>query len=169
MAIPVLYLFFPFKIVLLRCFNGAISQALRIITRHHQLHAGKEVSDKIFLLVIEVLPNTLRDRHRRAFQLNHAHSNTVNIQHYVWAFFVLALNGHFFGNGKIVCFWVFPVNQPHGFIKMTSTFFIFHAVTQQAINLFVGVIELFTFAQRCCRIQLANGTIDQRLADTAFF
>ena len=48
---------------------------------------------------------------------------------------------------------------------MTCAFFIFHAVTQQAINLFVGVIELFTFAQRCCRIQLANGTIDQRLAE----
>ena len=123
-------IFLPLKVVLFWCLNRAVTQALRVVTRHHQLHGGEEVTDKIFLLVIEVLANPFRDRHRRAFQLNHAQSNTVNIQHYVWAFFVFTLDRDFFGNGKIVCFWVFPVNQPHGFIKMASTFFIFHAVTQ---------------------------------------
>ena len=155
--------------MLLRCFNGAISQALRIITRHHQLHGGKEVTNKIFLLIIEVLPNTFGNRHRRAFQLNHTECDTIDIQHNIWTLFVFTLDRDFFGNGKIVRLRVLPVNQPNGFVEMASTFFVFHAVTQQAINLFVGVIELFTFTQCCCCIQLANGTIDQRLADTAFF
>ena len=56
--------FFPLQIILFRGFNGAVTQALGIITCHHQLLSGKEVADKVFLLIIQILANALRDGNR---------------------------------------------------------------------------------------------------------
>ena len=146
-------------------FYGAIAQALSVVTGHHQLHGGKKVADKVFFLIIEVLRNAFEHRYTGAFEFNHTQSDTVHIQHQIWAFFVLSLHGHFFSDGKVVCVRFFPINQPNGLILLARTFFILHAIAQQLVNVFVGVIQMFAFTQAGRFIQLTQRTGNQRRRD----
>ena len=153
---------FPLQIVFLVSFNGAVAHALSIVARHHQLHGGEEVTDKILLLVIQVLVDTFRDRDGRAFELNHAKGNAVDIEHQIRSFLMLALDRHLFGNGKVVGLRISPVNKPDSLVLLTCTHFFFHAITQQAIDLLVGVIEEAPFAETRRPIQLPEHLGDQR-------
>ena len=45
----------PDEVVLLRCLDGAVAQALGVVAGHHPLHRREEVLDEDLLLVVEVL------------------------------------------------------------------------------------------------------------------
>ena len=45
-------LFFPLQKVFFWGFNSAVTQPLIIITGHHQLHGGKEITNKSFFLIV---------------------------------------------------------------------------------------------------------------------
>ena len=49
----------------------------------------KNGSDELLLLVVEVLPDALGDRDRRALQLQHAERDAVDVEHDVRALGVL--------------------------------------------------------------------------------
>ena len=64
--------FFPRVVVLFRRLDRSVTQPLGIVPSHTELHRRKVVADECSLLVVEILPNTLGDRHARPFQLNNA-------------------------------------------------------------------------------------------------
>ena len=70
-------------------------------------------------------------------------------------FAVLAFDRHLIGDGEIIGLRLAQSNQPHGLVLLACAFFVFHAVTQQAIDLFIGVIEFLpsprAAAESSCR------------------
>ena len=153
---------FPLQIVFLVGFDSAVAHPLGVVARHHQLHGGEEVTDKILLLVIQVLVDTFRDRDGRALELNDAKGNAVDIEHQIRPFLMLAFDRHLFGNGKVVGLRIGPVNKPDSLVLLARPDFFLHAITQQAIDLLVGIIEEAPFAQARRPIQLPEYLGDQR-------
>ena len=80
--------FFPSEVIFLRRLDRAVTQALGVVASHDQLHGGEEVLDENLLLVVEVLADAFGHGNRRAFQLQHAERDTVDIEDHIRAFAV---------------------------------------------------------------------------------
>ena len=65
-----------------------------------------------------------------AFKLDHAKGNAVDIKDDVGAFFILAHDGDFFGNSKVISLNIIPINQPNGLFVIAGAFFFFDAIAQ---------------------------------------
>ena len=140
-------LFFPVEVILFRRFDDAVAQALGVIAGHDELDRSKEPTNEGALLVIEVLADALSHRHRGTLEFQHAQGDAVHIQHDVRALLVLALDGHLFGDGEVILFWVLPVYEPDRLVLFAGAFFYFHTVTQEFIDGAVGVVEAFALTQ----------------------
>ena len=136
---------FPGEVVLLAGLDGAVAQALAIVTSHHVLHGGEERLDKFSLLVIQVLPDTLVHRHFGTLQLQHAQRNTIHIEHDIRALGVglsiSALDGDFLGNREVVALRMLPVDQPHRLGVLTHLGLDLHSIAQQFVHRLVTVIQ----------------------------
>jgi hypothetical protein len=76
---------------------------------------------------------------------------------------VLAGHGHFFGNGEVVVFWLLPINEPDGLGLLPGAGLDLDAVAQQAVDRFVGVVEMFAFAQGGGLVEAVQRPADQDL------
>lgn len=157
--------FFPLQVILFWGFDGAVAQSLGIVPGHQELQGGEEGTDEGFLLIIEVLADAFPDGDAGAFEFQDTEGDAVNVNNKIGAFFVFAFDGDFFGEGKVIIFRIFPVNQPNGLVMLACAFFIFYAVAQQSINGFVGIVEVSAFAEGGGLVELAEGFGDQDIVD----
>ena len=101
----------PLQIILLRGFDSAVAQTFTVITSHAELHRGEERRNKHLPLVGQVLANAIGNRNRTFLQFNDSHSNAVQVNDQIGAFFIVRNNGDLFGNVKEVFAGSFPVNE----------------------------------------------------------
>ncbi|VVB64062.1 Uncharacterised protein [uncultured archaeon] len=162
----------PGQVILLRRFDDAITHALGTVARHDQLYGGEEGTDEFGLLIIQVLADTFRDRHGGALQFQHPKGDAVHIEHNVRPLGVSPgvsrRNCHLLGNGEMVTFRMLPVYQPDRLRLLARAFLHFYAVTQEAVDFLVAVVEA-TALVACCAGQHMQGTVDQPAFITLFF
>ncbi len=139
--------FFPGKIIFFRRLDGAVAQPLGIVPRHDDLHGGEKVLDEDFFLVVQVLLDALSHGNRRAFQLQHAERDAVDVQHHVGLFGVRfgvgRRDGDFLGNREVVSLGPLPVDEPDGFRVLTNIRLDLHAIAEQVVDGAVAVVEAF--------------------------
>ena len=61
LGIEVWVLFFPVEVVFGGGLYGAVAQALRVVSRHHDLDSREEVADEVGSLVLKVLVDAFGD------------------------------------------------------------------------------------------------------------
>ena len=152
--------FLPRQVILLLCLNRPVTQTLRVVAGQDELDRGKEPLDENLLLVVEILADALGHGDGRAFQLQHAERDAVDVDDHVGAFRVrLGIGGghrDFLGDGEIVVLGVLPIHQPDGNVVLAHVRFHLHAVAQHFIHDPVAVIQglagiargLFHFVKR---------------------
>ena len=116
-------------------------QSLGIVTGEDELYGAKKPGVKLWLLVGDILANTVAYRHAAVFQLDHAHGDAVDIKHQIGSPVVITLKRYFLSNGKIVLFWIVPVDQPDCRGILIRSRFYRYAIAQQTVDLLVIVIE----------------------------
>jgi hypothetical protein len=79
------------------------------------------------------------------------------------------LDSDFFGEGKVVVFRVFPVDEPDGLVLVSSAFFVFDAIAQESIDFFVGIVKVFAFADGSSLVEFAKGFVDEGVGDALLF
>ena len=139
-----LAVFFPSQIVLFRRLNRSVTQTLRVVARHHQLHRREKPFDVFLLLIEQVLTDAGCNIIDRPLKLDHSQGNAVNVQHDVGSFGMVADNGDFFGDSKVVLLRLFPIDQPHILLGFAGSLTDFHPVSEQSVELLVGFVEGFT-------------------------
>ncbi len=136
--------FLPGQVVLLAGLDGAVAQALGIVASHHILHGGEERLDELGFLVIQILTNTVINRLHRALKFQHSQGNTINVEHYIGSFgmglSVGPFDRDFLGNGEVVEFGIFPIDQPYGQCVLTYFRLDLHSIAQQLVNRLVAVV-----------------------------
>ncbi len=138
----------PSEVILFLRLDAAVAQALGVVACQQQLHRGEERLDELLFLVVQILPDALGHGNGRAFQLQHAKRDAVDIDHHVRALGVrLGIggeDGHFLGDGEIIFVGMLPVNQVNRHRVFAYVGLHLHAVAQQAIDFEVAVVETFT-------------------------
>ena len=123
-------------------------QAFGIIAGTQQLHGCKKSGDVFILLIANILTNAFMNRYRAAFKLDNCHGDTVDINDQIRAAVAFALYGNLLGNLKIILHRVCPVDQMHRLFALRHIRLNVHTVTQQRINLPVGIVLTGTDIRR---------------------
>ena len=131
----------PLVIVLFGCEKCTVTQAFAVITCHTELHRGKELFNEMRLLIGKILTNTLGDRYTTALELNNRKRNAVNVDNKVGAFGILANNGYFLSNGKVILRNIGEVEEEHGFRRFSRFFGYLCTVFEQTVDFFVCIIK----------------------------
>ena len=147
---------FPLQIIIFARLHSAVTQPLRIVARHYQLHRAEKTADKFRFLVVDILADVLHHIHTRTLQFQHAQRQPVHIQHNIGAFVVRAFHRHLFGDGKIIVVRIAPVHQPHRLRLLARRRSDFHTVAQKLVHIFIGIVELAHPAHRCRLFQLVQ-------------
>ena len=62
-----------------------------------------------------------------------------------------------------------PVDQPDGLVLLTRAFFDFDSIAQQAIDRFVGIVEVLSFTERRRLVEFAQGFVDEDVVNALLF
>jgi hypothetical protein len=130
----VLFVFLPLQEVLLLGADGAVLQPFGVVAGKDKLHGAEEPGIEFGLLVGETLTDAVANADAAVLQFQHADGDAVDIQHQIGPALVLALEGDFLGNGKVVLVRLAPVDQVHGFGDLARFGFDGNAVAQQSIH-----------------------------------
>ena len=131
---------FPLQKIFFLCLDRAVLHPLGIITRKDKLYRAEKPLVEFRLLVGNVLADAITYRNAAVLQLQHTHSDAVNVKHQVRSPFVVAVQGHLLGNGKIILRRAVPVNQLDRIGVLACYGLHRHTVAQQAINFLVVVV-----------------------------
>lgn len=143
----------PVQVVLFLRLDHSVPQTFGIVAGHHQLDRGEERADEVLLLVVQVLPDALGHRDRRPLEFQHTQGDAVDLQSQVRPFVMHAGHGDFFGDGRVVVFRVFPVDQPDRLFLLTGLRPDLHAVPQQSIDFAIRVVQRLAAANQGSRKQ----------------
>ena len=124
------------------------------------MHRGEERLDELLLLAVEVLANALGHGHRRAFQLQDAQGDAIDVEHEVGPPGVLPEDSHLLGDSEVVVSGGRPVDQRNRDELLAGSRLDIHAVSQQAVDLAVGFVEGLAASERRGLVQL-----EQRLGN----
>ena len=131
----------PLQIILLRGFDSSVAQTLAVITGHAELHRGEERRNKHLPLIGQVLANAIGNRNRTFLQFDNRHSNAVQKNDQIGAFFIVRNNGDLFGNVKEVFAGSFPVNEIYRCLIFIGILFYLGTVFQKPIDLPIGCVQ----------------------------
>ena len=112
-----------------------------ITAREKKLNSGEERLIENLVLVADQLAHAVTDLHRAALELNHAHSDAVEVDHQVRSTLMATAQGHFFGKGEMVGLRVLPIHQMNLIVGRSSGNLHRHPIAQQLVGAHVGLIE----------------------------
>ena len=72
-------------------------------------------------MVCDQLANAVRDVYRATFELDHGHSDAVDVEDDIGPAFVAALEGDFFSQGEVILLGVIPVNDADAFMRLADS------------------------------------------------
>ena len=101
-AAIVRFVLFPLEEVFLRCADGPVLQALGIVAGEDELHRTEKPLVELWLLVGEILADSVADADAAVFQFYHANGDSVDVKHKVRPPLMVALEGDLFGDGEVV-------------------------------------------------------------------
>ena len=151
--------FFPTKPELFGCFDYSVMQPLGIITCEQQLYGRKESGNIFVFLIADVLTNPFMNGHLAAFELDDGHGDSVDINDQIGAAVAFALYCHLFGNLKIILHRVRPIDKVYHLFVLRYFRLHVYAITQQCIDLMVGVVQTYADIGRCL-FEFRNGLVD---------
>ena len=134
-------------------------QPLGIITCEQQLYGRKESGNIFVFLIADILANTLVSRDRTTLELDYDKSNTIDINDQIGAAVAFALYCHLFGNLKIILHRVRPIDKVYHLFVLRYFRLHVYAITQQCIDLMVGVVQTYADIGRCL-FEFRNGLVD---------
>ena len=132
-------IFFPGKVILFRCADGAIAEPLRIITGQNKPYGSEKLHNHIRALVCQVLADSLRHGDRAALQFNDRKGDTVDIQHQVRAF---VFDSDFFCNVKVIFQRMRPIHKLDSSFMLADRLTDLDPVAQLFVCLFVQVVKI---------------------------
>ena len=149
--------FFPTQPEFFGSFDYTIVQSLGVVARKKQLYGREESRNITILLVTNILANTFVGRDCATFEFDYGKSNTIDIYDQIGAPVAFALNGYLLGYLKIILHRVGPVDKVYHLFLFCHLGLYIHAITQQGIDLLVGIIQSAT--EGVCRLlEFGNGT-----------
>ena len=90
-----------------------------------------------------------------------AERDAVDVEHDVRSLGVLPEHRDFFDHGEVVGVRVAPVDQPDRLGLLADTGLHLHAVTEQLVNVSVGLVEVMASTDRGSLAKLIEGPVDQ--------
>lgn len=123
-------------------------QAFGIIASTQQLHGREKSRDIFVLLIANILTNAFMNRYRAAFKFDNCHGDTVDINDQIRAAVAFTLYGNLLGNLEIILHRVRPVDKVHRLFVFRYVRLNIYAVTQQCVNLPVGIVQTRTDIRR---------------------
>ena len=105
------------------------------------MNGAEETLNEFGLLVGEALTDAFTDFDAAIFEFDNADRDAVDVENDVGTFFFFALDGDFFGDREVVCFWGFPVDQLDGSGGLAGAGFDLDAVVEKGVDGFVVVVK----------------------------
>ena len=138
----------PAKPKFFRGLDYPVMQAFGIIASTQQLHGREKSRDIFVLLIANILTNAFMNRYRAAFKFDNCHGDTVDINDQIRAAVAFTLYGNLLGNLEIILHRVRPVDKVHRLFVFRYVRLNIYAVTQQCVNLPVGIVQTRTDIRR---------------------
>ena len=113
--------------------------------------------------------NSLCHRDGRALEFEHADGDRVDVEHDVGPLGVVARDGDLFGDGEVVCGWIFPIDQGNGDRVFAKPGTDPRAVAKESVDIAVGVVERLAPAESARFVELVERLgYDGRVVTLAF-